>query len=77
MAEKQPALLGDMAAVIAVVGAIIDSLPESQREEVFRRIKSNGEALIAEMLTDAGPDSEEQRERAEGLLQSFLAKGQP
>ena len=76
MAEEsdQPELMGQVAGIIAMMSAIVKTLPPTARGRLERHIHAEFESLLAAMAATSEPDARCDLQRVEWMRDLFLKR---
>jgi hypothetical protein len=70
--RDEPNLMGQIAGMIAIMSAMVKSLPPSTRKKLLNQAHAEFESLLAAMSTTSGSGAQTERECVEWMRDHFL-----
>src|SRR5688572_23374544 len=70
--RDEPHLIGRTAGILAIVSAMVKTLPPSTRKRLLRQTQVEFESLLAAMSKTSGSESQHEREGVEWMRDYFL-----
>ena len=72
--RAEPNLMSQIAGIIAMMSALVKTLPPSTRKRLLRQTHAEFESLLAAMSTTSAPEAQSEREGAEWIRDLFLKR---
>jgi len=72
--SAEPSLIGQVAGIIAMISALVKTLPPATRVRLQRQIHAEFESLLSAMSATSGEDAQAERNSVEWMRDLFLKK---
>ena len=72
--RDEPNLMGQFAGIIAMMSALVKTLPPSTRKRLLQQTRAEFESLLAAMSTTSTPEAQTERKGAEWIRDLFLKR---